>query len=64
MTTSPSSVRLLTDYPEIMSWVQAIERAAGPETWLDVTIRKRNGQPDTVEVRCQMKMSAEQKERP
>ena len=65
MTTSPASMRLITDYPEVVAWVQGIDQAAGPDAWVDFTVRKRRGKIDNVVVQCTLKMGAEQqKEKP
>lgn len=63
MTTAVSSLRLLREHPEIIEWFEAIEVAAGANAWIDLTIRKRNGKPDSVVVQCALKMSGEQKEK-
>ena len=61
MTTSVGSLRLLREHPEIIEWFEAIEVAAGANAWIDLTIRKRNGQPDSVVVQCALKMDRGQK---
>ena len=63
MTTSVGSMRLLREHPEIIEWFEAIEVAAGADAWIDLTIRKRNGQPDSVVVQCALKMDRGQKEK-
>mgnify|MGYP001610468300 FL=1 len=62
MTTSVGSLRLLREHPEIIEWFERIEVAAGANAWIDLTIRKRNGQPDSVVVQCALKMDKGQKE--
>ena len=62
--TSVGSARLLRDHPEILEWFEGIEVAAGNNAWVDLTIRKRNGKPDSVVVQCALKMGGEQKEKP
>lgn len=66
MTTSPSTLRLLSQCPEyqqIVTWFEGIQKAAGPDAWVDLKIANRNGKPHDVLVQCALKLADSGKEK-
>ena len=61
MPPSPTSLRLLSQSPEyqkIVDWFEGIQKAAGPDAWVDLKIMNRNGKPHDVTVQCGFKLDS------
>lgn len=64
MTTSPTTLRLLSQCPEyqqIVQWFEGIQKAAGPDASVDLRIASRNGKPHDVLVQCALKLTDNEK---
>ena len=56
LNTVVGSVQSLSDLPELLTWVEGIERAAGPGAWVNIQVTKVDGgKIDSVRVTCTMK---------